>query len=387
MNDAFDASMELRTARPEDLDALVELEKRCFDSDRLSRRSFRHWIRLEDSGLIVALDGADDNRLAGYVLVILNRGTRLARLYSLAIAPGWRGRRLGERLMEAAEVYAHGHQRLYLRLEVRRDNHAAIHLYQRLGYRLFGEHRDYYQDHEDALRFQKRLHYKPRNAEQMNIPWMRQSTPFTCGPACLLMARAAVSGTPLPGTALPGSPQAEGPAENAEELIIWREATTIFMTAGHGGCHPLGLALAAHRRGLRAEVWCNQSGPLFLDSVRDADKKRVIETVHHHFEHEAAERQIPVLHRELTAERLDRALEDGDVAIVLISTWRLDGRKAPHWVVISGSDQECFYIHDPDPADNQDPLDCQHLPISRDRFELMTRYGQARLRTGVIVGK
>lgn len=379
MNAAFETAITLRPARIDDLDALVELEKRCFDSDRLSRRSFRHWLRQDDPGLIVA---EDQSGLAGYALVILHRGTRLARLYSIAIDPDRRGQGLGERLMGAAEAYAHEHKRLYLRLEVRRDNRAAIRLYERLGYRLFGEHPDYYEDHEDALRFQKRLHYRPRRSERLNIPWLQQSTPFTCGPACLLMARAALDGAPLPG-----SPAAGGPMENAEELIIWREATTIFMTAGHGGCHPLGLALAAQRRGLRAEVWCNQTGPLFLDSVRDEAKKRVIETVHHHFEHEAAELRIPVIHQELTAHRLDRALEDGDVAIVLISTWRLDGRKAPHWVVISGSDRECFYIHDPDPSEGQAALDCQHVPISRHRFEQMTRYGQARLRTGVIVGK
>ena len=29
------------------------------------------------------------------------------------------------------------------------------------------------------------------------------------------------------------------------ELRVWREATTIFMTSGHGGCGPDGLALAA----------------------------------------------------------------------------------------------------------------------------------------------
>jgi hypothetical protein len=126
---------------------------------------------------------------------------------------------------------------------------------------------------------------------------------------------------------------------------------------------------------------------LFLDSVRDENKKRVIETVHRHFEDEAKHQAVPVHYQELTAERLDQALQDGEVAIVLISTWRLDGRKAPHWVVVSGADRECFYIHDPDPADDQVPLDCQHVPISRDRFEQMTRYGQSRLRTAVIVGK
>jgi ribosomal protein S18 acetylase RimI-like enzyme/predicted double-glycine peptidase len=375
------AAFSFRPARPEDLDALVELEQRCFDGDRLSRRSFRHWIRQAHSGLIVAHGLSDEEgaegALAGYALVILQRGTRMARLYSIAADPACRGQGLGEQLMSAAERYAHREKRLYLRLEVRRDNDAAIRLYQRLGYKLFAETPDYYEDHQDALRFQKRLHYtpnnpKPENPARLDVPWVRQTTEFTCGPACLLMARHALDG--------------HAPADT-DELLIWREATTIFMTAGHGGCHPLGLALAARRRGLSATVYCNQTGPLFLDSVRDENKKRVIDTVHRHFEEEARRQEVPVHYQELTAERLDQALQDGQVAIVLISTWRLDGRKAPHWVVVSGADRECFYIHDPDPADDQVPLDCQHVPISRDRFEQMTRYGQSRLRTAVIVGR
>ena len=375
------AAFSFRPARPEDLDALVELEQRCFDGDRLSRRSFRHWIRQAHSGLIVAHGLSDEEgaegALAGYALVILQRGTRMARLYSTAADPACRGQGLGEQLMSAAERYAHREKRLYLRLEVRRDNDAAIRLYQRLGYKLFAETPDYYEDHQDALRFQKRLHYtpnnpKPENPARLDVPWVRQTTEFTCGPACLLMARHALDG--------------HAPADT-DELLIWREATTIFMTAGHGGCHPLGLALAARRRGLSATVYCNQTGPLFLDSVRDENKKRVIDTVHRHFEEEARRQEVPVHYQELTAERLDQALQDGQVAIVLISTWRLDGRKAPHWVVVSGADRECFYIHDPDPADDQVPLDCQHVPISRDRFEQMTRYGQSRLRTAVIVGR
>ncbi len=375
------AAFSFRPARPEDLDALVELEQRCFDGDRLSRRSFRHWIRQAHSGLIAAHGLSDEEgaegALAGYALVILQRGTRMARLYSIAADPACRGQGLGEQLMSAAERYAHREKRLYLRLEVRRDNDAAIRLYQRLGYKLFAETPDYYEDHQDALRFQKRLHYtpnnpKPENPARLDVPWVRQTTEFTCGPACLLMARHALDG--------------HAPADT-DELLIWREATTIFMTAGHGGCHPLGLALAARRRGLSATVYCNQTGPLFLDSVRDENKKRVIDTVHRHFEEEARRQEVPVHYQELTAERLDQALQDGQVAIVLISTWRLDGRKAPHWVVVSGADRECFYIHDPDPADDQVPLDCQHVPISRDRFEQMTRYGQSRLRTAVIVGR
>ena len=54
------AAFSFRPARPEDLDALVDLEQRCFDGDRLSRRSFRHWIRQAHSGLIVAHGLSDE---------------------------------------------------------------------------------------------------------------------------------------------------------------------------------------------------------------------------------------------------------------------------------------------------------------------------------------
>jgi ribosomal protein S18 acetylase RimI-like enzyme len=128
---------QLRPATTDDLDALTALEQRCFSSDRLSRRSFRKWLKRQHSGLIVAVD--DDNALAGYVLVLLQPGTRLARLYSIAVDPQQRGRNLGEKLMEAAEDYALLQRRPYLRLEVRKDNAAAIALYEKRGYRLFAK--------------------------------------------------------------------------------------------------------------------------------------------------------------------------------------------------------------------------------------------------------
>lgn len=145
----------LRPTRMEDLDALVALEQPCFAGDRLSRRSFRRWLSQAPGGLVVADAGAGG--LAGYALVILRRNSPLARLYSIATHPDFRGQGLGARLVGAAEAYAGEHGRRYLRLEVRRDNRAAIRLYERLGYTLFGHVADYYEDHEDALRLQKLL--------------------------------------------------------------------------------------------------------------------------------------------------------------------------------------------------------------------------------------
>ena len=49
----------------------------------------------------------------------------------------------------------------------------------------------------------------------------------------------------------------------AFEFQLWREATTIFMTSGPGGCEPYGLAVALKRHGLRPEVYVSRPRALF----------------------------------------------------------------------------------------------------------------------------
>jgi ribosomal protein S18 acetylase RimI-like enzyme len=49
-----------------------------------------------------------------------------------------------------------------MRLEVHEHNGRAIARYEQSGYRLFGRHRNYYDDRGDALRFDKTLGVEPR---------------------------------------------------------------------------------------------------------------------------------------------------------------------------------------------------------------------------------
>jgi len=359
----------LRAVTPDDLDALLELEHQAFSTDRLSRRSFRHWIGSGNRAFLVAML---DDRLVGYVLVIYHAGTRLARLYSLATDQRFRGRGIGRRLVEAGEQAASASGRFFMRLEVGSDNRPAIRLYEDLGYQSFGIYHNYYDDHGDALRMQKRIRQYHAHEQHVDIPWIRQTTPFTCGPAALMMAMRGIS-------------SGYTPSEH-EELQIWREATTIFMTSGHGGCHPLGLALAARRRGFRAEVWMNQRKPLFVDGVRDPNKKHVIELVHRDYVQQAQHEKIRIHYADISQEQLVTALGRGAIPLVLVSTWHFEGRKAPHWVAVSGFDSDCLYVHDPDPSEpGQSALDCQYQPIARDDFARFSRFGQQRLRTAVVV--
>src|SRR5215475_3063262 len=83
-------------------------------------------------------------------------------------------------------------------------------------------------ERRDALRFEKRLVPNLR-ALAVAPPYFHQTTEFTCGPACMMMALAWADRKFKPAPAF--------------EFQLWREATTICTGAGPGGCEPFGTAL------------------------------------------------------------------------------------------------------------------------------------------------
>lgn len=358
-----------RPATLNDLDSLLQIEQTCFSNDRLSRRSFKRWIQAAHGILLIA---EHQQTVVAYGLVWCHKGTRLARLYSLAVLPLMRGTGLARQLLTLLEREAAERDCLYLRLEVAENNAGAITLYQSCGYFVFGEYSDYYDDHSDALRMQKTIQVFKEDASQRLTPWYQQTTEFTCGPAALMMAMAS------------HNPDCE--LNQIVELDIWREATTIYMTSGHGGCHPIGLALAAHRRGFDACVFLNTEQTPFVSGVRSEHKKNIIEAVHQQFLNQAQQHQVDIVYEDVSQQQLEDWLEQGWAVLTLISTYRLDGKKTPHWVTVTGADTRCFYLHDPDVEDpNRLGIDCQYLPILREDFHKMAAFGAERLRTAVAI--
>ncbi|WP_409288878.1 peptidase C39 family protein [Pseudomonas sp. KCJK8927] len=360
-------TFDFRFASVADVDALAALEQDCFTLDCLSPRNFSWMVRRANASLIVA---EQQGQLAGYALLLFHRGTSMARLYSIAVSPAWRGHGLGQRLLEQAEAGALDHNCAWLRLEVRTDNPAAISLYESNGYQRFAVVDDYYEDHGQALRYEKRI-LRNAPAPARHVPYYAQTTEFTCGAACLLMAMAALErGRPL---------------LRAEEIQLWREATTIFMTAGHGGCSPQGLALAAWRRGFEVRMVLSQTGSLFLDGVRSVQKKEVMRLVEEGFIEALSETDV----QQVLASGLDvrSTLQAGFRPLVLISSYRFTRHKAPHWILVTGCDDEFVYLHDPDVdhSRHKRSLDCQHLPVSHAEFARMSCFGRQRVRAAVLL--
>ncbi|CAM4249427.1 GNAT family N-acetyltransferase/peptidase C39 family protein [Pseudoalteromonas byunsanensis] len=358
----------LRFANSEDLAQLTTIEQSCFSSDRLSVRSLKHWLSAKHGLFLVA---SSDGVVVAYGLVWCLKGTRLARLYSLAVLPAYRGRGIAQLLLNELELLTQRRGRAYLRLEVSTLNQAAISLYKSIGYQVFGAYSDYYGDGSEALRMQKRVARFGGKGTQLQVSWYRQTTDFTCGPAALLMAMNSLDDTKS--------------LTQIQELAIWREATTIFMTSGHGGCHPIGLALSAISRGFSAQVFLTQLTPLFLEGVRSEDKKQVMRTVHEEFVTQANTQGCLLHDKPLELEQLHKLLKSNHRVLMLISTYRLDGKKAPHWVCVTAIDDHCVYVHDPELDPSQQSIDCQHVPIGLEEFNKMATFGKNRLRASIAI--
>lgn len=357
----------IRQATADDLAALMDIEERSFDSDRLSRRSFRHLLTEGNSVTLVDQAGP---ALRGYITLLFRDDVSLARIYSIATAPACLGQGVAAGLLDAAEQCALAHNCLTLRLEIRKDNGPSQRLFLRHGYALFGTHEHYYEDGMDALRFEKSLgaHLRPALAR---TTYYRQTLGFTCGASCLMMAMKAFDRALV--------------LDRTLELQIWREATTIYMTAGHGGCGPYGLALAAHRRGFPTEIYVNGDGVLFRESVRSEEKREVIALVHDDFVRQVHASAIPVHHRVAGTAELTRCFANGGIPLVLISTWRLTRERAPHWVVVTGCDERYFFIQDPDNASARPPEERINMAIIKKDFERMARYGRNATKAVVVV--
>jgi ribosomal protein S18 acetylase RimI-like enzyme len=358
-----------------DLDELIALETKVFAADRMSRRSLRHFLAAKTAAVIVA---EFEGRMAGSAVVLFRPNSAIARLYSIAVAPHRSGFGIGPLLLSAAEETALTRDCLYLRLEVHENNHRAITRYRKAGYREFGRHEKYYEDKGHALRFEKML--TPRIAGLKKAPpYFHQTTEFTCGPACMMMALAWADRSFRPAPAC--------------EFRLWREATTIFMSSGPGGCEPYGLAVTLKRHGLSPEVHVSRRGPYFLETAQSADKRRVMQVTQDDFRREAETLGVPTrltsMRDSAQASILMKAFDSGAAAIVLVSGHQMMPTGLPHWVFAFGHEGRYVLVHDPAAMrdDQGVALAPETYAVPWPAFARMTRYGPDKLSAAVLVRK
>ncbi|TMJ23833.1 MAG: GNAT family N-acetyltransferase [Alphaproteobacteria bacterium] len=365
------SDIRVRKADRGDIDALLKLEHRVFATDRLSRRSLRRFLQSPGAEVLVAVE---DGELAGTAIVLFRARSVVARLYSIAVAPHAGGRGVAPMLLDAAEAAAMARGCRLMRLEVHHTNHAAISRYRKSGYREFGRHRNYYEDGGDALRFEKRL--VPDAAALRNAPpYFHQSTDFTCGPACIMMALGWADRNFRPAPAF--------------EFALWREATTMFSGTGPGGCEPYGMAVTLRRHGVRSEIHVSRPGPYFLDNVRSADKRRAMALTQAEFVREARERDIPTHLSPVNESLLMRTFDAGNVAIVLVSGYHMIPRGVPHWIFAFGRNGRHVLMHDPAAVRDDQGMAAaaETYAVPWTAFERVIRVGRDRLSAAIVIRK
>ncbi len=137
----------LRSFRPDDLPAVLRIEKACFVSDAWPAALFRHYAAACPRLFLVAVA---EGRIAGYSITCVTKNT--AELDSVAVLPRFRGRGIAWRLLQKS---IRGAQRLgavSISLMVRRDNDAAIFLYKKAGFTRVATVAGYYEDGASAWR-------------------------------------------------------------------------------------------------------------------------------------------------------------------------------------------------------------------------------------------
>ncbi len=139
----------IRPMHEEDVPAVMAVEERAYYSP-WTDAIFRDCLRVGYSCWVLEQEDA----ILGYG--VLSAAVGEAHLLNLCVAPEQQGKGLGRRLLTHFIDVARHHKAEAMFLEVRPSNHAAIALYESIGFNQVGSRRDYYpapKGREDALIF------------------------------------------------------------------------------------------------------------------------------------------------------------------------------------------------------------------------------------------
>jgi ribosomal-protein-alanine acetyltransferase len=133
----------VRAARTEDVEHAVSLEQTCFNTYCLSKRQLQY-LRASKTAVFLVAEDAGQVVGQGIALVKHHKNGASGRIYSLAVKPECRGKKIGQKLLARMleDLATRGARRIYL--EVEASNESAIRLYERTGFRNIGLLPDYY---------------------------------------------------------------------------------------------------------------------------------------------------------------------------------------------------------------------------------------------------
>ena len=142
----------VRKAQQADIPAILEIEWECFQEDSFSREQFAYLISRSKGTFYVMME---EDRVVAYVSLLFHGGTRYLRIYSIAVHPDFRGKKVGQLLIDQIAVIAQKQGLKRITLEVNVSNSPAIHLYEKNGFKCTSIKENYYHNGTSAYYMQR----------------------------------------------------------------------------------------------------------------------------------------------------------------------------------------------------------------------------------------
>jgi len=150
MSGSGNAVWQLRTATPDDLDAIMAIETRVFEDDAWSSGTMLAELRDRNGHYLVAFPPDDPTRIDAYAGLRAPRRQQQADIQTIAVVESARRKGLGRVLMLRLIDEARDRGASELFLEVRADNPSAQNLYESLGFQQIAVRQKYYGGVVDA---------------------------------------------------------------------------------------------------------------------------------------------------------------------------------------------------------------------------------------------
>jgi hypothetical protein len=177
------------------------------------------------------------------------------------------------------------------------------------------------------------LGMKANRGVRLRVPFYRQVSQFTCGPACLMMAMKFFQPSLRLGRDL--------------EFGIWREASLVESY----GASKEGLALAAARRGFDVYTAGKYLRHSFVDLIADkipAIDYHMLELLYRDTRRKFIALGLRNSGSTVDLHKLKSALNKSHIPILLTSTTLFgDNEALPHWIVLTGYSENAWYVNNP----------------------------------------
>lgn len=198
------------------------------------------------------------------------------------------------------------------------------------------------------------------------VPYMRQTTDFTCGTAALSMI-------------LTHFGVIAGP-NRATELDLWRQATTVLAS------DPYGLAVVATQHGLRpTAVTVSTRDTLFTENLPTEQDRELRRFIQGGFRQQAEQAGLDTQLRAFDVGELHDLIASGSVAMVLVDELLVHGEACPHWILVHGLEGDHFIAHDPwsEVSQGESWVDAYDVPLSPDALDKISWTGEPPYRAMV----